>query len=151
MIAFCIIIGDTIPHVMNALFPSLENMSFLWLLTNRRAVIIIFILGISYPLSLYRDIAKVSQQSDFMNYCRRADIQQLAKASTLALISMLVILVTIITQGFRVPSELRGELKGGLLIHSGIFQAIGVISFGNALKMFFIEIGLLTQHSICLP
>ncbi|OCK94050.1 uncharacterized protein K441DRAFT_660871 [Cenococcum geophilum 1.58] len=111
MIAFCIIIGDTIPHVMNALFPSLENMSFLWLLTNRRAVIVIFILGISYPLSLYRDIAK------------------LAKASTLALISMVVIIVTIITQGFRVPSELRGELKGGLLIHSGIFQAIGVISF----------------------
>ena len=75
MIAFCIIIGDTIPHVMNALFPSLENMSFLWLLTNRRAIIIIFILGISYPLSLYRDIAKVSQQSDFMNYRCRANIQ----------------------------------------------------------------------------
>src|ERR1700729_2347082 len=100
MIAFCIIIGDTIPHVMNALFPSLENMSFLWLLTNRRAVIIIFILGISYPLSLYRDIAKVSQRLAFVN-CRITNISQLAKASTLALISMLVIIVTVITQGFR--------------------------------------------------
>lgn len=59
MIAFCIIVGDTIPHVLGALFPSLRNMSFLWLLTDRRAVIVIFVLGVSYPLSLYRDIAKV--------------------------------------------------------------------------------------------
>ena len=59
MIAFCIIIGDTIPKVFQALFPSLPNTPFLWLLTNRRAVIIIFTLGVSYPLSLYRDIAKV--------------------------------------------------------------------------------------------
>jgi sodium-coupled neutral amino acid transporter 11 len=60
MVAFCIIVGDTIPHVMGALFPSLRDMSFLWLLTDRRAVIVIFVLGVSYPLSLYRDIAKVS-------------------------------------------------------------------------------------------
>jgi solute carrier family 38 (sodium-coupled neutral amino acid transporter), member 11 len=59
MIAFCIIVGDTIPHVIRAVFPSLENMSFLWLFTDRRAVIVIFIIGLSYPLSLYRDIAKV--------------------------------------------------------------------------------------------
>jgi amino acid permease len=60
MIAFCIIVGDTIPHVIKAVFPSFEDMSFLWLLTDRRAVILIFILGISFPLSLYRDIAKVT-------------------------------------------------------------------------------------------
>lgn len=60
MIAFCIIVGDTIPHVFAALFPSLRDMPFLWLLTDRRAVIVLFILCISYPLSLYRDIAKVS-------------------------------------------------------------------------------------------
>ena len=59
MIAFCIIVGDTIPHVLAAVFPSLTEMRFLWLLTNRRAVIILCILGVSYPLSLYRDIAKV--------------------------------------------------------------------------------------------
>jgi sodium-coupled neutral amino acid transporter 11 len=61
MIAFCIIVGDTIPHVFQALFPSLREMPFLWLLTDRRAVIIIFTLCISYPLSLYRDIAKVTE------------------------------------------------------------------------------------------
>ncbi|KAF2418221.1 hypothetical protein EJ08DRAFT_599674 [Tothia fuscella] len=111
MLAFCIIIGDTIPTVMSAMFPTLEDMSFLWLLTNRRAVIILFVVGISFPLSLYRDIAK------------------LAKASTLALISMLIIILTVITQGPRVPSDLRGKLSGSLLINDGIFQAIGVISF----------------------
>lgn len=60
MVAFCIIVGDTIPHVLGALFPSLYQMNFLWLLTDRRAVIVLFVLGVSYPLSLYRDIAKVS-------------------------------------------------------------------------------------------
>ncbi|KAJ5179779.1 Vacuolar amino acid transporter 2 [Penicillium capsulatum] len=111
MVAFCIIVGDTIPHVLGALFPSLRDMPFLWLLTDRRAVIVLFVLAISYPLSLYRDIAK------------------LAKASALALISMLVIVVTVVTQGFRVPSESRGEVKSHLIVNSGFFQAVGVISF----------------------
>ncbi|KAL5363637.1 transmembrane amino acid transporter protein-domain-containing protein [Aspergillus floccosus] len=111
MIAFCIIVGDTIPHVLSSLFPSLRDMSFLWLLTDRRAIIVLLVLTISYPLSLYRDIAK------------------LAKASTLALISMLVIVVAVITQGFRVPPESRGEVKSLLLVNSGFFQAVGVISF----------------------
>jgi sodium-coupled neutral amino acid transporter 11 len=66
MVAFCIIVGDTIPHVLGALFPSLREMSFLWLLTDRRAVIVLFVLGVSYPLSLYRDIAKVRSSSRFI-------------------------------------------------------------------------------------
>lgn len=111
MVAFCVIVGDTIPRVLDALFPSLADMSFLWLLTNRRAIIIILILGVSYPLSLYRDIAK------------------LAKASGLALVSMVIIIVTVVTQGFRVPAESRGQLRGSIIIHSGLFEAIGVISF----------------------
>ncbi|EMD62622.1 hypothetical protein GGP41_003448 [Bipolaris sorokiniana] len=111
MVAFCVIIGDTIPKVLDSLFPSLEDMSFLWLLTNRRAVMIILILGISFPLSLYRDISK------------------LAKASGFALISMTVIIVTVVTQSFRVPTEARGQLRGSLIIRSGIFESIGVIAF----------------------
>lgn len=59
MVAFGIIVGDTIPHVMAAIWPGLGDIPVLGLLVNRRAVIVIFILGISYPLSLYRDIAKV--------------------------------------------------------------------------------------------
>ncbi|KAL1302119.1 hypothetical protein AAFC00_002554 [Neodothiora populina] len=111
MVAFCIIVGDTIPHVMTSVFPKLANTHFLWLLTDRRAIIVLFILGISYPLSLYRDISK------------------LAKASTMALLSMIIILITVITQGPRVPPEMRGPIKGSLLINDGVFQAIGVISF----------------------
>ena len=60
MLAFCIILGDTIPNVIAAMFPSLPGTPFLWLLTNRRAIIVICVLGFSYPLSLYRDIAKVN-------------------------------------------------------------------------------------------
>ncbi|KAL6236120.1 hypothetical protein BDW75DRAFT_207778 [Aspergillus navahoensis] len=111
MIAFCIIVGDTIPHVLGSIFPSLRDMSFLWLLADRRAIIVLLVLGISYPLSLYRDIAK------------------LAKASTLALVSMAVIVIAVVTQGFRVPQDSRGEVKSLLLLNTGFFQAVGVISF----------------------
>jgi solute carrier family 38 (sodium-coupled neutral amino acid transporter), member 11 len=55
----------------------------------------------------------------------------LAKASTLALVSMVVILVTVITQGALVDSDLRGNFRGSLVIRGGIFQAMGVISFGT--------------------
>ena len=56
---------------------------------------------------------------------------QLAKASTLALVSMLVIIITVISQGARVPADLRGDLEGSLFVRNGVFQAIGVISFGR--------------------
>jgi sodium-coupled neutral amino acid transporter 11 len=42
---------------------------------------------------------------------------------------MFIIILTVITQGFRVPSELRGPIRGSIIINDGIFQAIGVISF----------------------
>ena len=58
-------------------------------------------------------------------------LDQLAKASTLALISMLVIIVTVVTQGARVDPDLKGQVRGSVLVNSGIFQAIGVISFGK--------------------
>jgi hypothetical protein len=44
---------------------------------------------------------------------------------------MMVILIAVITQGFTVPTESRGDFGWRLLtINDGIFQAIGVISFG---------------------
>lgn len=49
----------------------------------------------------------------------------------MALISMLVILVAVVTQGFRVPSSDKGGFNTPLLtLNDGVFQAIGVISFG---------------------
>ena len=111
MIAFCVIIGDTLPEVIAGIWPSLADMRFLWLLTNRRAVIIMSVMSVSWPLSMYRDIAK------------------LAKASTLALISMGIILFAVITQGPRLDSSLKGDIHKLLFVNGGFFQAVGIISF----------------------
>ncbi|CEJ94135.1 Putative Transmembrane amino acid transporter family protein [[Torrubiella] hemipterigena] len=112
MVAFGVIVGDTIPHVLVAVWSDLGNVPVLGLLTDRRVVIFIFVMGISLPLTLYRDIAK------------------LAKASTFALVGMAVIVSTVLIQGFFVPSDHRGSFSLPLLtVNTGIFQAIGVISF----------------------
>ena len=66
MVAFCVIMGDTIPSVIAALSPNFPRLPFLWLLTNRRAMIMACTLGLSYPLSLYRDIAKVRTMLPFI-------------------------------------------------------------------------------------
>jgi solute carrier family 38 (sodium-coupled neutral amino acid transporter), member 11 len=52
---------------------------------------------------------------------------------------MVVIVITVIVQGFRVSSDLRGDIKGFIFINSGFFQAIGVISFGKDQSMFCID------------
>ncbi|PHH80044.1 hypothetical protein CDD80_3033 [Ophiocordyceps camponoti-rufipedis] len=115
MVAFAVIVGDTIPHVLTAVWPGLASVPVLGLLTDRRVAIIVFIMGVSYPLTLYRDIAKASS---------------LAKASTFALIGMIVIVTTVLIQGILVPSSARGTFTTPLLtLNTGVFQAIGVISF----------------------
>jgi len=62
---------------------------------------------------------------------------QLAKASTLALISMGVIIVTVLVEGPQVSADRRGPLSGSIVINSGVFQAIGVISFGIVVTSLF--------------
>jgi sodium-coupled neutral amino acid transporter 11 len=109
--AYCVIIGDTIPHVVNAIFPSLRTIPVVRLLVSRNAIIIICTLGISFPLALYRNIA------------------HLAKASALALVSMLVIVLTVVIHGPAVPHPLRPLTLPLLVLNSGVFQAISVISF----------------------
>jgi len=112
MVSFCVIIGDTIPHVLAAVFPALRTNAVLSLFTNRQVVIILCTTLVSYPLSLYRDITK------------------LAKASALALVSMVVIVYTVVSQGPQVPEAFRGNSIPLVPSGFGIFQAIGVISFG---------------------
>ncbi|KAK4194761.1 transmembrane amino acid transporter protein-domain-containing protein [Triangularia verruculosa] len=113
MVAFGVIVGDSIPHVMRAIWPDLASSGFGAWLVDRRVVIVVFTLGVSWPLALYRDIAK------------------LAKASTFALVSMGVIVFTVVVQAGFVPVEERGEVKGfeGWILGDGIWSAIGVISF----------------------
>lgn len=106
-IGFCIIIGDTIPHVLQSFF---RSSMFLF---RRNVVITIVTLFISYPLSLQRSIAALS------------------KASFLALVSMVVIVFSVVIRG----PELDLSLKGGKLssrdifISPAIFRGISVISF----------------------
>ncbi|KAL6310332.1 amino acid transporter [Sparassis latifolia] len=112
MCAFGIIIGDTIPHVIRSVFPTLHTVPVLSLLTNRQFVIALCTITVSYPLSLYRNIEK------------------LARASLLALIGMLIIVASVLVEGTRVAPELKGspDARFTVLGH-GVFQAIGVISF----------------------
>ncbi|KAJ3461994.1 hypothetical protein MRS44_010547 [Fusarium solani] len=112
MVAYGVIVGDTIPHVLKAIWPDLPSVPVLGLLANRQVAITVFVLGIGYPLTLYRDISK------------------LAKASTFALVGMLVIVVTVLIQGVLTPASERGSFSPSLLLfNGGFFQAIGVISF----------------------
>lgn len=112
MCAFGIIIGDTIPHVIRSAFPTLYKIPVLSIFTNRQVIITLCILCVSYPLSLYRDIHKLS------------------RASGLALLSMLVIVTSVLIEGPHVPLELKGDPSERFtIVGPGVFQAIGVISF----------------------
>lgn len=109
MCAFCVVIGDTIPHVIKMIFPSLAG-SFL---ANRQFVITFFTLAISYPLSLYRNIEKLS------------------KASAIALVSMVVIIIAVTIRGPAMPAELKGDpsLRLTVINVSNLVRSISVISF----------------------
>src|SRR5882762_11869704 len=104
--------GDTIPHVIRSIFPSLPTTPVLSMFANRQFIIVFCTSCISYPLSLYRDIHKLSI------------------ASTFALCGMLIIVTSVIFEGPLVSPLLKGDpTKRYSIIEPGIFQAIGVISF----------------------
>ena len=63
---------------------------------------------------------------------------------------MLVIILTVLTQGPRVGPEYRGNLRGELFVNSGFFQAVGVISF-LVQNPVLLDIIRLTGPSICVP
>ncbi|CAL1707561.1 unnamed protein product [Somion occarium] len=112
MCAFGIIIGDTIPHVIRSIFPNLHTVPVLFLFTKRQFIIALCTLCVSYPLSLYRDIHKLS------------------RASGLALIGMLIIVTSVLVEGPQVTPDLKGDPdKRFSVLGPGVFQAIGVISF----------------------
>ncbi|KAL1673939.1 transmembrane amino acid transporter protein-domain-containing protein [Schizophyllum commune] len=112
MCAFGIIIGDTIPHVIRSLFPRLPSIPVLSIFANRQFIIALCTICVSYPLSLYRDIHKLS------------------RASGLALISMLVIVAAVTIEGPKVPDTMKGDPSKRLsFLGPGLFQAIGVVSF----------------------
>ena len=104
--------GDTIPHVIRSVFPHLHDVPILSIFTNRQFIIILCTVCVSYPLSLYRDIHKLS------------------RASGLALLGMLIIVVSVLVEGPHVTPDLKGDpSKRYSIISPGVFRAIGVISF----------------------
>lgn len=105
-IGFCIIIGDSIPHVLGAFFPNHTD------LFGRNLVISMVTLFISYPLSLNRDISKLS------------------KTSMLALLGLIAIVLIVVIKAPLVTSEYKGSfVLSEILITPKIFQGISVISF----------------------
>lgn len=82
------------------------------LFTKRQFIIALCTICVSYPLSLYRDIHKLS------------------RASGLALIGMLIIVASVLVEGQNVTPDLKGDpSKRFTFFGDGIFKAIGVISF----------------------
>lgn len=112
--AFCVIIGDTIPHVLKLFLPesAYATGSILGWLLQRNVIIILFTSCISYPLSLNRDISK------------------LAKASGFALFGMTIIVVITLLRGpFADPALKAPLMKNEWLVNKNLFQGISVISF----------------------
>ncbi|KAK0537848.1 hypothetical protein OC835_001619 [Tilletia horrida] len=109
MCAFCVVIGDTLPHVITWLFPGIANT----FLANRQFVILSSTLLISYPLCLYRNI------------------ESLSKASAIALVSMVLIIVTVVVRGPAMPAELTGDpsLRFTIIYPTKLVRSISVISF----------------------
>lgn len=70
MVAFGVIVGDSIPNVLRAIWPSLKEEAakgtLVGWLVGRQGVILVSTLGVSYPLALYRDIAMVSFYFPFL-------------------------------------------------------------------------------------
>jgi sodium-coupled neutral amino acid transporter 11 len=112
MCAFNVIIGDTIPQVIEFVFLFMGDHAVLSLFINRQFIICLTTVLVSFPLSLHRDIVKLSKSSGF------------------ALISMGVIVVSVVFRSVGVDASLRGSsLDVFSLMKPGVFQAIGVISF----------------------
>ena len=112
MVSFCVIIGDTIPEVVAAIFPHIRESKVVWIVADRKFVIVACTCLISYPLSLYKDITK------------------LAGASALALISMCLIITTVVFDGPQLDPEYRRQLAPyPLIIELDSIKAISIISF----------------------
>lgn len=111
--AFCVIIGDTIPHVLKAFIPhSITHSAALSWLFHRNTITVLFTTCISYPLSLNRDISK------------------LAKALGFALVGMLIIVIITVIRGHFVDPSLKAKLTiQEWTLNINVFQGISVISF----------------------
>ena len=109
MCAYTVILGDTLPLVFSQFISSESPFSFF---VSRQAVIVVCTLSVSLPLSLYRDVSALS------------------RTSAVSIVMIVFIVVSVVFAAFSVPAEQRGDQTKQLTVmRSGIFRAIGVISF----------------------
>ena len=110
-IGYCIIIGDTIPHVLRAIFSQNDGNVHFWL--RRNVIIVMVTTFISFPLSMKRNI------------------EALSKASFLTVISMIIIVLTVVIRGPMLPYDWKGHsLKlSDFFMKATIFRSLSVISF----------------------
>lgn len=103
------------------------------LILSRSFVTIVCTMGISYPLSLYRDIEKLSKASALALFrCAK----MLAASTRIVLIdtghvrhSMVIIVVSVAIRGPAVDEYLRGTPSERFtILNTGFFEGIGVIS-----------------------
>lgn len=119
MCAFNVIIGDTIPAVLRFVFPFLADSDWFSWLVNRNFIIVLCTVAVAFPLSLHRDIVKLSKSSSF------------------ALISMGVIVFSVVFRSVGVDRSLRGDPTHAFsVVRPGVFEAIGVISFAVSPPIF---------------
>ncbi|KAJ2862796.1 hypothetical protein GGI22_002106, partial [Coemansia erecta] len=112
MASFIVIVGDTLPHVLSALMPSVSSTGFGQVVFSRRFVVAFFVVCLAYPLSLYRDVGK------------------LGKTSAFAVVAMCTIIVSVIVEAPQIAPELRADPGTPVALAStGVFQAMGVITF----------------------
>ncbi len=109
MCAYAVIIGDTVPKVfMQLLSPNAFLHGFL---TSRSLMIMTCTLCIALPLSMFRDLRKLS------------------KTSLMSLAAIGLIVIAIAIRGPATVHALKGEQSPYTLTGSAVFEAIGVISF----------------------
>jgi sodium-coupled neutral amino acid transporter 11 len=114
MCAYTVIVGDTIPVVLREMIGTKNLTPFLRFITSRRFIISLTTLGVSLPLSLYRDISK------------------LAKTSAFAMFTIIFILFAVMIEGPKEPEELKSTPPLDFA-RPGLLQSIGVMSFGMSI------------------
>ena len=111
MCAYTVIMGSSIPAIFRAILP--EGTFLYNLFGSRSFAILLCTLTVSLPLSLYRDLSA------------------LAKTSAASIVMIVFVVISVAIVGSGLPDEQRGNPDDRwTFFDTGIFQGIGVISFG---------------------
>jgi sodium-coupled neutral amino acid transporter 11 len=137
MIAFTIILGDSSKVIAAVVGP--DHGPVVDFLISRNFITTVLTLGISYPLSLYRDIEKLSHASALALVRCVSSLPFLQQSKCILTFpsshSMVVIIFTVAIRGPGVDDSLRGDSAARwTTLEPGVFEAIGVISFAFVVR-----------------